>query len=347
MEEFGEAKLDWLHDRLGLELEWGVPSHDTFGRVLAALDADKFAACFRKWTQEIQRETHGQVIAVDGKKLRRSFDTASGRAAIHMVSAWANRSGLVLGQMAVSDKSNEITAVPELLKLLDLTGCIVTADALNCQKEVAGQILQQGGDYLFALKENHPWLHEDTAAYFGWALKRVENGGDETQLFASQFRDSSFGHGRHEQRRCWCVDATNGDWPQAQQWPGVRSLILVERERSTHHLSPEQGAVWSESTREQHYYLSSLPPDARRISDAVREHWGIENRLHWALDVAFNEDQSRIRKNNAAINMAMIRHICLNLVRQDKTNKRGIKARLNRAGWDHNYLLKLLAGPES
>ncbi len=348
MSQFGQAKLDWFRSHLGLTLEWGIPSHDTFGKLFSALDPDQFAICFRKWTQAIYQETKGQVLAVDGKTLRRSFDTATGQAALHMVSAWATRSRVVLGQFAVREKSNEIVAVPALLKLLDLSGCIVTADALNCQKEVAGQILKQQGDYLFALKENHRWLHEDVAAYFDFAWGRAAKGVDTTELFASQSSRTNYGHGRREQRSCWCLDATKGDFPEAlRQWPGLRSVIMIERERRTSQNAPESGTRWSEPTRERHFYLSSLEPDAERIADAVREHWGIENSLHWTLDMVFDEDRCRIRKDNAAINMTMLRHLTLNLVRQDKTSKLGIKVKLHRAGWDEDYMLRLLTGDKS
>ncbi len=347
MSEFGEAKLEWLRHRLGLELPWGIPSHDTFNDVFAALDAERFGDCLRQWTREIQRITQGQVIAIDGKTLRRSFDTASGRAAVHMVTAWATRSGLVLAQMAVEEKSNEITAVPAVLRLLDLRGCLVTVDAMNTQKENAAQIREQGGDYLFALKENHPHLHEDVAAYFKWALAREAKGADPTQLFASRTNQSNYGHGRQEQRRCWCVEASEAAPDALHQWPGLRSAVMIERQRSISQTTPEGKQVWSQSTLERRYYLSSLPPDAQPISEAVREHWGIENRLHWSLDVSFREDECRIRMEKAAINMATLRHIAINLVRQENSKKRGLKTKLSRAAWDEEYLVKLLAGPNA
>jgi predicted transposase YbfD/YdcC len=348
MEGFGNSKLDWLRERLGLELPSGIPSHDTFGRIFSRLNPEAFATCFRAWTQEIQRQCKGQVIAVDGKTLRRSFNKATGRAAVHMVSAWSSRNRLVLGQLAIDSKSNEITAVPALLKMLDLAGCIVTVDALNCQKSVAEQVLAQKGDYLFALKRNHPQLHEDAAAYFSWALGRVAKGADRSSLFTSYADSHEYGHGRREVRRCWCVEAMAEEWPEAvRQWPGLRSIIMVESERSFSQITEKGHSTWGPPSREQRYYLSSLAADAASILDAVRDHWGIENSVHWVLDVAFREDECRIRKDNAAINMAMLRHLGLNLLRQDTSNKHGIKAKRMRAGWDNEYLLRILAAPES
>jgi predicted transposase YbfD/YdcC len=346
MAQFGNAKLDWLRDRLGLELEFGVPSHDTFGKLFAALDPEAFAKCFRIWTEDLQRATKGEVIAVDGKTLRCSFDSATGQAALHMVSAWSNSNRVVLGQLAVWEKSNEIKAVPALLKLLDLRAAVVTVDALNCQKGTAEQILQQGGDYLFALKDNHPWLCEDVAAYFHWTQARVAKGANPKELYASQFSKTDYGHGRREIRRCWCVAADNGDFPEAlSQWSGLRSIIMVERERAESHTTPETGTMWDEPSREISYYVSSLEPDAKRIAGAVRDHWGIENSLHWVLDMAFDEDHCRVRKDNAGINMVTLRHLALNLVRQEKSKRVGIKIKMHIAGWNDDYMLKLLAGP--
>jgi predicted transposase YbfD/YdcC len=347
MEQFGLAKEDWLRDGLGLSLRHGIPSHDTFGRVFAALDTKKFGAAFQSWTQEIARQTQGQVIAVDGKTLRRSFDSATGRKALHMVSAWASENRLVLAQEAVQAKSNEITAVPALLKLLDLNGAIVTVDALNCQKEVARQIVEQGGDYVFALKDNHRGFHEDVVGYFEWALKRVAKGDAAARHFASHVATQDFGHGRSEKRRCWCVEVDKEEWPQAAQWHQLRSLIMVESERRIGQTGPENGTIWSESSCERRFYLASIQPNANRALNAVREHWGIENSVHWVLDVAFNEDACRIRKENAATNMATLRHLTLNILRLDKSLKKGLKAKRLRAGWDINYLKALLAQPNS
>lgn len=346
MSEFGESKIDWLRDRLGLKLSWGVPSHDTFNDVFALLDSERFADCLRQWTQAIHHATHGQIVAIDGKTLRRSFDTASGKAAVHMVSAWCNRNGLVLAQMAVRQKSNEITAVPAVLQLLDLRGCLVTVDAMNTQKEIARQIRAQEGDYLMALKENHPSLHEDVAAYFEWALIRQAKGADTKGVFASSASQDNYGHGRHEQRHCYCAEAAEVCPEALDQWPGLRSVIMIERQRSISQPSADGPQQWSPVTVQRCYYLSSLDPDAQRIAEAAREHWSIENRLHWSLDVSFQEDQCRIRMANAATNMATLRHIAINLLRSETGKKRGIKTKISRAAWDQEYLLKILAGPE-
>jgi predicted transposase YbfD/YdcC len=353
MEEFGEAKFDWLKDRLGLSLSHGVPSHDTFARLFARLDPEAFAACFGRWAQTIQEHTQGRVIALDGKTSRRSFDSASGKAALHTVSAWCGHNRLVLGQMAVEAKTNEIKAIPALLELLDINQCVVTVDALNCQKEIAKQILRQGGDYLFALKSNHAHLHEDVVGHFDWSLKQLAKSRDCQLIFDSIAESRNYGHGRKETRRCWCLNAATEEWEQARaQWFGLGSLVMVESERSVSMSTPDGGTAWSEPTYERRYYLSSLAPNpdgqlAGRALEAAREHWGIENSLHWVLDVVFNEDQSRIRKDNAPINMTMLRHLTINLLRLEKTHKRGLKSKRLRAGWDDEYRLKLMVGGKS
>ena len=200
-----------------MPLSRGVPSHDTFSRLFASLDPDAFAACFQRWTESIQEHTQGRVISMDGKTSRRSFDKATGKAALHTVSAWCNHNHLVLGQLAVDAKTNEMKAVPALLKLLDINGCIITVDALNCQKDIANQVLRQGGDYLFALKGNHANLYEDVVSYFEWAMKRLTKGADYQTLFDSMTDSRNYGHGRQETRRCWCLDANMEEWAQARQ----------------------------------------------------------------------------------------------------------------------------------
>ena len=323
--------------------------HDTF----VALDPEAFAACFQRWTESIQEHTQGRVISMDGKTSRRSFDKATGKAALHTVSAWCNHNHLVLGQLAVDAKTNEMKAVPALLKLLDINGCIITVDALNCQKDIAGQVLRQGGDYLFALKGNHANLYEDVVSYFEWAMKRLTKGADWRTLFESMTDNRNYGHGRQETRRCWCLDANMEEWAQArEQWPGLGSVVMVESERRTRVHTPDGKDDWSKPTYERRYYLSSLLPDEERqlatqVLEATRSHWGIENSLHWVLDVAFKEDDCRIRNGNAPINMAMLRHLALNLLRIDNNHKKGIKSKRLRAGWDDNYRLTLLAGKKS
>ncbi len=330
MEEFGQEKQNWLQERLGLSLLQGIPSHDTFGRLFARLDPHAFGAAMQSWTQDLHHQTKGQVVALDGKTVRRSFDTATGKAALHVVSAWATRSQLVLAQQAVDDKSNEITAIPQLLELLDIKGCIVTVDALNSQKEIARAIVQRGADYVLALKANHALLHQEVRDFCLWCQKQPSG----LQTLADDFvEDKNWGHGTREVRRCAALAATPQDWPQAlRQWPGLQTIVAVQCSRASAGASSVQ---WR-------FYLSSLPPDAKRLLDAVRSHWQVENNVHWCLDVAFDEDRSRARKDHSPYNLAVLRRLTLNLLRQDKTAKGGLKVRRLRAGWNNDYLLRLL-----
>lgn len=342
MERFGHAKHAWLQQRLGLRLPHGIPSHDTFGRLFARLDPAAFAHAMQMWTQTLHTHTQGQVIAIDGKCLRRSFDSATGQAALHLVTAWANDTRLVLAQTAVRQKSNEITAVPTLLEMLDLGGCIVTVDALNSHKAIAQQIRQQQGDYVFALKENHALLYEEVADYFEWGRSRP---GGLAALSDSYVETCDYGHGRQEVRRCWGLQATPLDWPQAvQEWAGLQSIVLVETQRAAAVAEPDTPMRWQKGAVQRRYYLSSLPCAAPALLRAVRAHWGIENSVHWVLDVVFDEDQCRIRKDHAAQNLTVLRQWTLNLLRQT-ADKNGLQARRLRAGWDNDYLLKVLAGP--
>lgn len=337
MERFGREKKTWLRERLGLKLPGGVPCHDTFGRLFARLNPDAFSHAMQAWTQALNQATQGQVIAIDGKSVRRSFDTATGRGALHLVNAWASQSRLVLGQCAVDAKSNEIKAVPTLLEMLDIRGCIVTTDALNTQKDIAQQIISQGGDYILALKPNHGLLHEAVQTHFNWGKRRPEG---LAGLADSDAQQTNWGHGRHEQRHCYVLAATALDWPEAvRQWPGLKSLILIESYRYVQ--------AKSTSSLEQRFYLSSLPPQAQPLLDAVRAHWGVENNVHWVLDVAFAEDACRVRKDHAAQNLAILRRLALNLLRQETSDRHGLKARRLRAAWNSDYLLKVLCGPNS
>jgi predicted transposase YbfD/YdcC len=326
VEEFGISKEAWLKQYL--ELPAGIPSHDTFGRVFRLLDADEFQRRFIGWVAAHFGVKPGQVIAVDGKTARGSRDRFRGQDALHLVSAWARESGVLLGQRKVEDKSNEITAVPELLKMLFIKGCIVTVDALNCQKDIAQTIVDQQADYLFALKSNHPLLHQEVVEWFAWAQGR-------------QFRDvaHSFhqtldkGHGRVEVRRCWAISDPLAFEALAYYdgWAALGSIAMIQRQRYL----PDR--TQSETV----YYLSSLPADAQRLLETSRAHWSVENTFHWTLDVLFHEDDSRIRLENAPENFAVLRHIALNLLKRHPA-KLSLNRKRFRAALDDSFLLALL-----
>jgi predicted transposase YbfD/YdcC len=331
VETFGRAKEAWL--RTFLALPGGIPSHDTFGRVFARLDPDEFRACFLAWVRALGgAEPADGVVAVDGKTARRSHDRGRGRAALHLVSAWASASGLVLGQVATADRSNEVTAIPALLRLLALEGCTVTADAQGCQTAIAAQLVEQGADYVLALKDNQPTLHRKVRLAFEDARAAAGAGRPIDGWDAATTLDK--GHGRVERRRCWALDDPEylAYVDPGGAWPGLRSLVLVEAQRR----------VGGELTTEARCYLSSLPPDARALGRAVRAHWGIENRLHWVLDVAFGEDDSRFRSGAGPENLAIVRHLALNLLRRDP-EPGGIATKRFRAALDDQYLTRLLA----
>lgn len=327
MELFGKERLAWL--RQFLELEHGIPSHDTFGRVFARLDPLQFEQCFLSWVAGVFQVTEGQVVAIDGKRVRRSHNRSCGQAAIHLVSAWATANHLVLGQQKVEDKSNEITAIPALLQLLELHGCIVTIDALGCQTDIAQQIVAQGADYVLAVKENQPQLLEDMTLCFALAQQH-----DFAKVQHTYHRTVNGGHGRVEVRECWVISGAESlDFLRgASNWSGLTTIALVRAQRQV-------GQERSEETR---YYISSLPNDAQRILHAVRSHWGIENSFHWILDVAMHEDDSRVRKDNAAENLSLLRRMALNLLKQEKTLKRGIQGKRLKAALSPGYLLKVL-----
>jgi len=319
MEDFGRAKEEWF--RTFLNLPNGIPSHDTFNRVLAALDPTQFLECFMAWTQRLRQTVSEEIVAMDGKALRRALQTGG---VPYMVNAWAVRNGLVLGQLRVAAKSNEITAVPQLLRALDLAGCLVTLDAMGCQKNIAKEIIESDAEYVLALKGNQATVYDEVRTYLDDAILHAAGELAYTETIEKD-------HGRLETRRCW--QSARLDWfADRNQWEGLRSVGVVEAVREL------KGQIQTE----RRYYLSSLALDASRLARAVRAHWSVENQLHWVLDVQFGEDQSRARSGHAAENLATLRRLALNLLKRDTTKQRGIRGKQKNAGWNHRYLLHLL-----
>jgi predicted transposase YbfD/YdcC len=327
IEEFGESRADWF--ATFLDLPSGIPSHDTFNRVFAALDPVQFRSCFLHWMQAVAEVLPAQVIAIDGKTVRRSHDRGSGRAAIHMVSAWASANRVVLAQVKVDEKSNEITALPDFLRTLALAGCTVTIDAMGCQHTIAQQILDQDGSYVLALKENQGLLHDEVQ----WSVATAQ-ADNFAGIRHDRVQTMEKGHGRIETRCALVIDdpAVLAWLQERHAWPGLQAIGMVRGERR----------IGTERTVEDRYYLLSHPLSARAFGDAVRSHWGIENSVHWVLDVTFGEDQSRIRAGYAAENFAVLRHLALNLLRQQTTKRKSIKGRRLKAAWDTDFLLQIL-----
>ncbi len=332
IEAFGQEKEAWL--RTFLALPGGIPSHDTFGRVFARLDPDEFRGCFLAWVRAVVGEVGAQVVAVDGKTLRGSHDRAAGKEALHLVSAWATASGLVLGQVATDAKSNEITAIPRLLRLLDLDGATVTIDAMGCQTAIAAQLVEQGADYVLALKANQHAIHDLVGRAFRDVPRAAGTWLPLADLAPTVTHDQA--HGRAERRRCLAIgDPAYLAYVDPEgRWPGLRSIVRLESTRR----------VGTASTTEARYYLSSLPADAAHLARVIRSHWGIENRLHWVLDVAFREDHSRARDGHAPENLAILRHFALNLLRQDRSVRGGVATKRLRAALNDAYLRSLLNG---
>jgi predicted transposase YbfD/YdcC len=326
VERFGLAKQDWF--ARFLELPGGIPSHDTFGRVFALLDTTEFDACLRSWLRSLHKSMNGQNIAIDGKTLRRSFDKATGRAALHSVSAWAVGLRLSLGQVAVDDKSNEITAVPKLLELLEIAGAVVTLDAMHCQTETVAAIHAKKADYVLNVKANQPKLVERLQQEF-----EQYGNQDFKALGLRVHKTTERSHGRDEHREYYVAPAPQ-DLIDAGQWAGLQTIVMVYRHRK----------VAGKETHEVHYYISSLPPKVKRLAKAIRGHWGIEASLHWVLDVNFAEDDSRIRKGNGPQTTALLRRLALSILEQDTTLKSSLRGKRLQAGWNEDLLEKILTG---
>jgi predicted transposase YbfD/YdcC len=326
IERFGKAKLDFF--RTFLPLPNGIPSHDTFGRVFARLDPAALMACIQQWLNALGAAVAGEVVAIDGKTLRGSFDTAAGQNPLHLVSAWATEARLTLGQVAVDAKSNEITAIPLLLELLDLRGCIVTIDAMGCQKEIAAAIRGRDADYVLALKDNQPSVHQAVHEAF---VAHAE--ADFTEASVRRLRTVERSHGRDEVREYFIAAAPAGLLREGA-WKDLQSIGMVARTRTVDGVTSEEIV----------YYLSSLPPKVKAFAKAVRAHWTIENQLHWSLDVTFAEDHSRVRKDHSPVNLSMLRRLTLSILQQDTSLKDSLRGKRLRAGWDEEVLLKILTG---
>lgn len=324
--EFGRKKRQWF--ARFLDLTNGIPSHDRFNAVLAAIKPAEFEKCFLSWITALQEITEGQVVAIDGKTLRRSFDAASGKSAIHMVSAWATANQICLGQVAVDEKSNEITAIPKLLEMLEISGCLVTIDAMGCQTEIAAKIVEGGGDYVLAVKANQPTLHDGIADFF---IDHLED--DFARTKARRYKTKEKGHGREEERH-YAICPVPDDLPGRERWPELKAIGYAIN------YTRRDGKDYDDIR----YYILSRHVSARRFAEAVREHWGIENRLHWQLDVTFQEDQCRIRKGHADQNFSILRRAALSLLKNEASAKVGIKNKRLIAGWDEDYMLKVLLG---
>jgi predicted transposase YbfD/YdcC len=325
METYGKKKEEWL--KQFLELPNGIPSHDTFARVFARIDPQQLQNSFLSWIKSINKITAGEIIAIDGKTLRHSYNKGKDKGAIHMVSAWATTNRLVLGQCKVDEKSNEITAIPELIKVLEIAGCIVTIDAMGCQKQIVKSIVDKSGEYVIALKKNQGNLYKNVEEIFKEAISKGFEG-----FKYSDYHTKEDEHGREEIRHYLMLSDIQERIDPGKKWMNLQSVGMVEYIRK----------VNGKTKVETRYYISSLTDNAKLLGESVRSHWGIENSLHWVLDVALREDDCRIRKDNAPQNFAVLRHIAVNAVGKEKSQKLGIKNKQVCAGWDNEYLEKIL-----
>ena len=326
---FGKSKHAWLQTFLALP--YGIPSHDTFGRVFTRLHPRRFQECLLSWTQAVAQLTHGALVSLDGKTVKASFDRATAASPLHMLSAWCSeQGGLVVGQIKTEQKSNEITAIPELLHLLAIQGCIVTIDAMGCQTQIAAQILEQGGDYLLALKNNHKKAYQAITQHFHRHIEHNVPWRDADNFFDA-FDNA---HGRRVRRRVWTMTDVVS-LPALEKWPGLQTGIAVETIRMAHKQAPV--------TSDYRFYISSLRRSAGAFVRMIRQHWDIENKLHWSLDVAFNEDRCRIRKDHAAENMVALRHMALNLLRQESSHRLSLRQKRLLCSLDEHYLLTVIA----
>jgi predicted transposase YbfD/YdcC len=327
LEEFGEAKEIWF--RTFLEIPHGIPSQDTFLRVFAALDPREFRECFTHWAESLRHHGDGKILAIDGKTLRKSFDTASGKLATHLVSAWMRDEGLVLGQIKTAEKSNEITAIPELLRLLNIEGSTITIDAMGCQKKIVETIVEKKGDYVIQVKDNQETLKKSIEEYFAYEIGDSLKTSEKTYLKTVE-KD----HGRLEEREYW--HSNDIAWyKESDSWKGLSGFGMV--------CSTRTNMLSGKTSTEKRYFITSFSQtDVTHFSTAARGHWGIENSLHWVLDVAFDEDNCRIRTGYAAENFAIVRHVAVGLLKGEKSNKKGIRTKRKRCGWDHEYLLQVI-----
>jgi len=333
IEDFGHAKHDWL--KRHIELANGIPSHDTINRVFQILAPRTFQECLIRWTEGVRKRIPGEVVAMDGKAQRRAHNKNENLQ--YIVNAWAAENRLLLGQYKVSEKSNEITAIPELLRILELSGCIITCDAMGCQKTIAREIIEADADYVLALKANHETAHEEISGYLQDLVEEKQKPRERPETMpeaAKLLKSHSVTEKGHGRTTTWHYHQSDRiEWfEDREEWEGLKSIGMVETITRTK----------GEEKRETRYYLSSLPLGVETFAKAVRSHWGVENQCHWVLDVIYREDESRARTGHNAENLCTTRALALNLTRLETTNKRGIKGRVKRAGWDNTYLEKIL-----